>query len=364
MVRYVNVFRTAIRNVLDFFREEKGYALLLAFSVLTFIICVLFLEPYEQTASPALAKFKQVETLQKEAGEDKILALIEQNQTAKVLTYLFHYGIVIFFIVGIVLNIHVLLQVRRKRTLVQPIITTTTAWDLRDVVKFFIVLFAFILAMSLLARYGSLLLGKTQPDTNFVVIHGSIIDLGALFLILYYAIWQYKVSVREIGLYLGAFWKDVKLGLAVYNWLLPIFFLLVIAVSLVAKLFSYEPPPHALIDVLILEDKHNPFIVFYAIFLACALGPFVEELFFRGFLYDAIRKQWGSFFAILITSGLFAYVHESWFAFVPIFFLGMVLAYLREKRGSLIPSITMHIVHNSVLLAYFFILKRAVIDNM
>jgi uncharacterized protein len=360
----MELIKATIKDVRDFFRSEKAYALLLLISLITFIVCVIMLEPYEAPASPALAKFKQVETLQQTAGEEKILSLIEIDRTAKFFTYLFHYGIVLLFFAGIALNIKVFLRIRRKREIIQPLFTTTTVWDMRDVAKFFIMLFAFMLTMSLFARYVALLMGQDQPDTSYVVVHGSIIDLGALFLILHYAIWQHKSSVREIGLRIGTFWKDVKLGLLAYSWLLPLFFVLVILVGVIAKVFNYEPPPHALIDVLIVADKRNPFIVFYSIFLACALGPFVEELFFRGFLYDAIRKRWGMPSAIILTSGFFAYVHESLFAFVPIFFLGVILAYLREKRGSLIPSITMHIIHNSVLLTYFFIIKRAVIDNM
>jgi membrane protease YdiL (CAAX protease family) len=38
--------------------------------------------------------------------------------------------------------------------------------------------------------------------------------------------------------------------------------------------------------------------------------------------------------------------------------LGLGLGYLYEKRGTLLPSIVLHIIHNGVFIAYFFLAKR------
>ena len=54
----------------------------------------------------------------------------------------------------------------------------------------------------------------------------------------------------------------------------------------------------------------------------------------------------------------FAFIHQNLFAFFPIFVLGLGLAYLYEKRGTLVPSIALHIVHNGVFIGYFFLVKE------
>ena len=94
--------------------------------------------------------------------------------------------------------------------------------------------------------------------------------------------------------------------------------------------------------------------------LACFLGPIVEEIFFRGFLYPGMRKYIGVSGAMVITATLFAGVHENLFSFIPIFFLGIVLAFIFEKRRSLAACISLHVIHNSAFILYFFLLRGPV----
>ena len=59
-----------------------------------------------------------------------------------------------------------------------------------------------------------------------------------------------------------------------------------------------------------------------------------------------------------LSAAFFASIHHSGFVFWPIFVLGIALAYLYEKRRSLIASITLHVVHNTLFIAYFFLVKQ------
>ncbi|MDP2898254.1 MAG: CPBP family intramembrane metalloprotease [bacterium] len=76
-------------------------------------------------------------------------------------------------------------------------------------------------------------------------------------------------------------------------------------------------------------------------------APFFEEVFFRGFLYQALRRYLRTWPAITLTGGLFALVHPGAFQQVLIFPLGLLLAYLMEKTGSLIPCMTVHFLVNA-----------------
>jgi len=81
--------------------------------------------------------------------------------------------------------------------------------------------------------------------------------------------------------------------------------------------------------------------------LVCALVPVGEELFFRGFVYGALRR-WGLPLANFLSAFFFAAVHQQVVHFLPIFLLGIILAWLYERTGSLLPSMLVHALNNAV----------------
>lgn len=85
--------------------------------------------------------------------------------------------------------------------------------------------------------------------------------------------------------------------------------------------------------------------VFY--FSIILFYPFVEEFFFRGFLYDAVRRLSGIMPAILLSSTLFAIMHISAYGMAPvaislIFFDGLFWCYCRYKTGGIICPFFLH----------------------
>lgn len=80
------------------------------------------------------------------------------------------------------------------------------------------------------------------------------------------------------------------------------------------------------------------------------IAPFIEELFFRGYLFDQLRKKAGPVLTIVTTSLLFAIVHFSLASLVPIFLLGMIMGILRERSNSILPSIIFHSANNLLAL--------------
>lgn len=137
---------------------------------------------------------------------------------------------------------------------------------------------------------------------------------------------------------------------------------MLLVLILLANLFAYEPPPHPLVGIFLEEEKNNPVLVIYSIFLASIVGPFIEEIFFRGFCYPILKYKWGIKWAMLLTALFFALIHQNQFAFLPIFILGLSLAWLYEKRANLVAPITLHLIHNSFFLAYFFVAKKVILD--
>ncbi len=87
-----------------------------------------------------------------------------------------------------------------------------------------------------------------------------------------------------------------------------------------------------------------------AAFLVCVVAPVCEELFFRGFLFGALRRRGLPLAAGAtgLTFGL-AHVASAPIGFiVPLAALGVILCLLYERTRSLYPCIGLHCLNNSI----------------
>ena len=121
---------------------------------------------------------------------------------------------------------------------------------------------------------------------------------------------------------------------------------------LIVALLQYQPQPNPMIPIL-KEAAVSEWLKWSIIFLAAVLGPFTEEVFFRGYLYPAMRKRLSAAPAIIVNGALFSLIHLGLTAFLPIMVLGMAMAYLFEKTRSLVACTTFHILHNTLSIIIF-----------
>jgi len=89
--------------------------------------------------------------------------------------------------------------------------------------------------------------------------------------------------------------------------------------------------------------------------LVVGVAPFAEELFFRGFVYRALRVRLPVAASTLIVAVIFGAIHftgpASLGVVVPLALLGAVFCLLYEVTGSLWPSIVLHALNNTVAFA-------------
>ena len=81
------------------------------------------------------------------------------------------------------------------------------------------------------------------------------------------------------------------------------------------------------------------------------VGPFVEELVFRGALLRGLEAKLGAWPAIVIQALLFAAFHRSWWLLLPMTVLGIALGWLAHERRSLWPAIALHSLYNALSVA-------------
>ncbi len=85
----------------------------------------------------------------------------------------------------------------------------------------------------------------------------------------------------------------------------------------------------------------------------CLLGPLLEEVIFRGFLYTGLRRRFGVLPALLASSVVFGYTHVlDPDAVVPIILLGGVLGVLYERSANLWVPVAGHVANNTLALLW------------
>jgi membrane protease YdiL (CAAX protease family) len=88
--------------------------------------------------------------------------------------------------------------------------------------------------------------------------------------------------------------------------------------------------------------------------MVIAVAPVVEEIFFRGFFYRALRTRFGIVLAATINGLLFGSIHfdfegvDGLLILPPLALLGVIFCLVYERTGSLLPVIGMHAFNNMV----------------
>jgi membrane protease YdiL (CAAX protease family) len=94
-------------------------------------------------------------------------------------------------------------------------------------------------------------------------------------------------------------------------------------------------------------DKSTTLAILTGVFVI-AVAPPVEEFFFRGFLYQALRTRLGVSGGAVLSGLIFGAIHFKPAFLVPLAILGTALALLFEKTNSLWPCILLHAVNNAI----------------
>jgi membrane protease YdiL (CAAX protease family) len=122
----------------------------------------------------------------------------------------------------------------------------------------------------------------------------------------------------------------------------------------VAEALRYEAtnPTAALTKGLSALGPLGLIVAVVAVGIAPAFG---EEMLFRGFVFNVVKKRWGLVAGVLISGVAFAVGHTYALGLVPVFLVGAAFALAYHRTGSLWVPVIMHALNNSllVILTYF-----------
>jgi len=186
------------------------------------------------------------------------------------------------------------------------------------------------------------LLNENIGNLSFVLLYGVQVFLmmGAVW---FFALHRRKSRLRDLGLRYYSIGKTVWYT---FISLIAIFAVSFIYVYVMSTLLGIEAPSSDIETLVRNRNVSNTILLI----VVSSIGPVVEEIFFRGFLYSAFKKNWGTLAALFLSSLLFAVVHLQVYSFLPLFIIGWILAYIFEKTKSLFPGIFLHAIYNLVLI--------------
>jgi membrane protease YdiL (CAAX protease family) len=180
-----------------------------------------------------------------------------------------------------------------------------------------------------------------------------------------FIVWKYGQRLRDIGLPARPraqdWWAGIVLGLV----LVVVFALLEEALGAAAqqlrhirwveRALEYEKANPVAEIIRALPRQGYPTLALAVLSIGVS-APLGEEMLFRGFLFNALKRRFGLAVGLVLSALLFAAVHTYAIGLLPVFLIGLILAWVYHNGGSLWTSILIHAVNNTaaVLIAYFF----------
>ena len=230
------------------------------------------------------------------------------------------------------------------------------AWNLVDVLWVTAIWLITVVSLGILVGFVIFALHgakKFQGETAALVV-----PLQTVAYLLMVALIAHMIRLRRGGRFLSAIsWKAPPVGTA----------LLALAGGMglaflsegFSIMFSRWTPKSLPIERFFRDADSAYLMAFYGVIVA----PFVEELFFRGFLYPALARRIGVSTSVILTASAFALMHwqqlaHAWVPLLWLFLVGTVLTVVRALTKSLAASVLVHLSYNSTLFLVIFLVTH------
>jgi len=217
-------------------------------------------------------------------------------------------------------------------------------WDIWDIFYVFIICFIVFVFITGIFLYFSL--DKNSILFNFL----TQICVSASLIISVFCIIKikYRLSLREI------FGINIKKYKYYLRYTAFAFFGILLATAFISYFFTkfshaQNPNPYA-------DLPHEK--VEYLMYISVFLSPFVEEIFFRGFLQPVLVKKTGMVTGVISTAFIFTVAHVQYlsydYAFMTILAIGIILGFAKERTASILPGMAAHLLNNLLACTVLF----------
>lgn len=207
------------------------------------------------------------------------------------------------------------------------------------------------LVLAIMAANGVLDDVLMQDSASLIVRLITFVIMGLMVIYLPKYLWGEATRTKTLGLQRLANWRDLGLGL--------VGVLAAFAGSVLLLWLSQRFMPW--VDIEQTQDLGVASMSFgselaLAFIVFVVVGPFIEELIFRGYFYGKLRETGLTpWLTALVVSALFGLAHWQWNVGLDVFVLSLVMCYMREKTGAIWAGVLMHMIKNGIAFYFVFI---------
>lgn len=210
---------------------------------------------------------------------------------------------------------------------------------------------AVVLTMIALGYVVEFIADNWNISSLLFIFWASLIQTSLMIFVSWYiAVVKHGHSFRDLGFVKKSFLPALPLGI---KWGFSLFFVVMIIGVLIAMIYPVEPDLQDFAKILLMVDSYGE--LFLAVIMGVILAPIGEEIYFRGFLYPALRSRFGVTKGIIFTALFFSSMHFDLYRLIPIAAGGIGLTYLYEKSGNIWTNIIAHGVWNAIMIALIFL---------
>ncbi len=344
-----------MKDKLQEFIQEFGFYIFILFSTIVISVFASYLPLHVD-----YDKFQARLAILEQVVQDKLTNLTPTQVYSQPLWLFFSFLFFIIFLTAIFIFFYLLSRFFTGKKMIETSnVCPCPLWNMKDFFKILIWIFFWIQLLSVvrifISRFKVL---EFQTYLTISLLIDGIID-GVVAIILFFWLHRhYRQNVSALGLSLKNLSVDFKNALFYYLGFLPLLFILIYTSIMFAHKVQAPSPPQPLIYFLLFEK--NRLILSLVVGFIVFVGPFVEELFFRGLFYNALKKSIGVFQAMIATSIIFAVLHMNFLGFLPIFGLALLFVVMYEKTGSLKLPIFLHMIHNGFLVIIILFMRTVI----
>ena len=177
--------------------------------------------------------------------------------------------------------------------------------------------------------------------------------VGAVYLLLR---WKYRCSFSTIGfrgphsLYYIAWSLAICSMVVVLAGIYLCYFMLTFRSLQDLMVIPGGPKAGSSLDNLARQSVDMQIVTIGFYLNVAAIMPFAEEILSRGFVFTPLVRKFGGRWAAIISAGLFSLMHGPTVRALSAVVFGLIYVHLYRRTESLIPSLTLHIAGNSLML--------------
>lgn len=210
----------------------------------------------------------------------------------------------------------------------------------------------FIIIFSLVTSFITVIFSSLFSDSLMMSIWGLFSSSFLTGLLLWFIFANYRTYVVTL---LQSPFNYFFRGLYYYITFIPIFLGITLFSFFIFKILGLTPTPQEIILICLRTDSF--YLLFIIFFLSCIVAPFAEEIIFRGIVYPGFKSSFSTNLSMIISSIIFALLHNDFFVLPGLFVFGLFLSYLFEKYKNLWLSISVHFFNNFFTTIFILMVK-------